>query len=687
MTFDNKLKQYFRKKMLVEPTMPIHRNEIRWLAISRQIVTLDKHTSIEVTNPKNEEIILQTGTFIGTWYQSDKYVKAPFTFKNSTAAANAKILSNKINQVVEKLSDTEVKENMQILKENIQWLQQFNLNHIECPRVQYRLLIMCLINENAFQKSKKELGLYVNGSFDILLTDTTPVKIKPYTLTPERQKLLTGVMTEYKEIGAIKPSTSEYNSPTILVTKKGSEKLRGVVDYRTLNSKIQKYTVPLRATDYYFNKIQNARYYIILDVANAYMQLMINPLHQKYTAFTIGTKKWESERFNFGLNLSGNYWLEAMEEVYGEDFDERLIIYVDDLLIFGNDLDESFYLIDEVLKRAGRAGIKIKPSKTQFFARELSFLGFHISEAGIRPDAQKIQPLFNMAEPHNKTSARSFLGIVNFFRKSVSALQLIASPIHKVTGKNSIFKWGDEQKKAYYEILHRLSTSPILVRFAADTDIYIYSDSSQVGGAAWMLQKDANGEAHLIATYSKKWPPNQRTTKIAHLETIIVVQAVEEWGDYLATAPYTHVFTDNSCLAQLLYIKRPSSQQNRWLQIFSKYRMSFYHVPSAKNVLADHMSRMFTIDDQITPGYNHQILNYPTIAVSPEAIRQWKENAVLCLQLEAQFRRYQSNLEVLKSSHSPEYKQSVEYILIKAKEEEQPSIKARTVQTADQSDQ
>ena len=81
MTFDNKLRRYFKQKMSIEPTMPTYRNELCWITISRQIVTLDKQTSIEVTNPRNKEITLQVGTFMGTWYQSDKYTKAPFTFK------------------------------------------------------------------------------------------------------------------------------------------------------------------------------------------------------------------------------------------------------------------------------------------------------------------------------------------------------------------------------------------------------------------------------------------------------------------------------------------------------------------------------------------------------------------------------------------------------------------------------
>ena len=124
MTFDNRLRRYFKQKMSIEPTMPTYRNELCWLIVSRQIVTLDRQTSIEVTNPRNKEITLQVGTFMGTWYQSERYTKAPFTFKNPTAAARAKTLSAKIKQTINKLTDYDTKEEMENLKENIEWLRQ-----------------------------------------------------------------------------------------------------------------------------------------------------------------------------------------------------------------------------------------------------------------------------------------------------------------------------------------------------------------------------------------------------------------------------------------------------------------------------------------------------------------------------------------------------------------------------------
>lgn len=662
-TMDDKLSPHFGKEMLIEPSLPTVKGQPQLLYISRQLITFKKETQMEVINTHDFPYNLPTGTYMGTWYLSECYTKTPIAFSNNTAKKEAEEQSRAIKERVNKLTDGEVRFQIKTLLDSIPWLRDITTETVPDERTILRILIMCTINQSAFQHTPTDLGRYVNGHFDINMTNKKPVKLKQYKMSDEKSRILQTIMKEYDDIGAIEPSTSIWNSPVLVVTKKRSDKKRGAIDYRALNKQIQDCYVPLKSTDQYFNRIEGAKFYSILDIANAYMNLEINPIHRKYTAFTIGLRKYQCARFSFGLGISGSYWLAVMYAVLGERFEENLLWYVDDCIVFSKTIDKNLEMCDETLRRLSRAGLMAKPGKTQFLVKEIKFLGFLVSEQGIRNDPAKIEPLFQMMAPHDKTTARSFLGMVNYFKDSVPALQIIATPIHEITGKKSQFHWGPQQQKAYNEILIRLSSTPILARFRANEEIQIYTDASLIGGAAWLMQKDQNGDQHLIACFSKKWIPHEGQQKIAHLETLAVVKAVTEWESYLSAASKIKVFTDSTCLKYMLEMRRPTLQQMRWIQLFTAYNIEFHHIPGNQNVLADHLSRAFSIADNYTPGKNHQVSNFPRIKVSPEAVNRWKTETIRRARLVERLQERQSQIHQVKLQHKPTYDPTVQFLM------------------------
>ena len=61
------------------------------------------------------------------------------------------------------------------------------------------------------------------------------------------------------------------------------------------------------------------------------------------------------------------------------------VIYLDDVIVFGKTFDEHLNRLNEVLERFRDAGLKLKPKKCEFFEKEVQFLGYMVSQEGIRP--------------------------------------------------------------------------------------------------------------------------------------------------------------------------------------------------------------------------------------------------------------------------------------------------------------
>ena len=67
------------------------------------------------------------------------------------------------------------------------------------------------------------------------------------------------------------------------------------------------------------------------------------------------------------------------EQCLGDYLEKFAIPYLDDLLISSKTFDEHFNCIKLVLQQLKKRGIKIKPSKCNFFKREVPYLGRVIS--------------------------------------------------------------------------------------------------------------------------------------------------------------------------------------------------------------------------------------------------------------------------------------------------------------------
>ena len=62
-----------------------------------------------------------------------------------------------------------------------------------------------------------------------------------------------------------------------------------------------------------------------------------------------------------------------------------------------------------------KAGLKLKPSKCEFFKDQISYLGHVVSAKGIATDPKKIEAVRNWPVPKTVTQVRSFLGFTNYY--------------------------------------------------------------------------------------------------------------------------------------------------------------------------------------------------------------------------------------------------------------------------------
>jgi len=91
--------------------------------------------------------------------------------------------------------------------------------------------------------------------------------------------------------------------------------------------------------------------------------------------------------------------------------------YIDDLLVLSTStFEDHLEKLEQVLKRLQDAGLKVNASKSFFAREELEYLGYWITQEGIKPLSKKVEAINNIAPPTTRTQVRTFIGMVNYYR-------------------------------------------------------------------------------------------------------------------------------------------------------------------------------------------------------------------------------------------------------------------------------
>ena len=116
--------------------------------------------------------------------------------------------------------------------------------------------------------------------------------------------------------------------------------------------------------------------------------------------------------------------------------------------------------------------MKLNPNKCTFGVSLGKFLGFMVSQRGIKANLDKIQVILDMEPPKNIKEVQSLTGRVTALNRFVSKAKDKCLPFFKILRK--AFEWTDECQKAFQDLKVYLTTAPLLSPSILGEDLYLY---------------------------------------------------------------------------------------------------------------------------------------------------------------------------------------------------------------------
>ena len=467
-------------------------------------------------------------------------------------------------------------------------------------------------NRDAFSSDDLDLGFCDMIPHEIKLTNEKNIRLPYRRIHPHQMEEVKSLLQDLLDREIIRPSTSPYASPVVLVRKKTGA-LRLCIDYRQLNTITIRDSFPLPKIEDSLEAMSGAKYFTSLDLSHGYFQLAMHENSIPFTAFRVPWGLYEFLRLPQGLCNSPGTFQRVMEQIFGDMNLQQLILYLDDVLVFSKTLEEHITTLNEVFRRLAEHGLKLKGKKCKLLQSKVEHLGHIVSAEGIAVNPDKIARIDDWPTPKSASEVSSFLGLASYYRRFVPGFAEIAAPLHQLVGKRSprrkrkkrqgtdtsmkseedTFQWTDEANSSFRTLKELLSSPPVLIYPQFDKEFFVEVDASLKGLGACLLQADEEGKLHPVAYASRglrgaeRRYPDFSSFKI---ELLAMKWAVtEKFKGYLQYSRCT-VLTDNNPLVHLQTAQLGATEQ-RWVAQLAPFNIRIQYKPGRLNTCADALSR------------------------------------------------------------------------------------------------
>jgi hypothetical protein len=152
----------------------------------------------------------------------------------------------------------------------------------------------------------------------------------------------------------------------------------------------------------------------------------------------------------------------VMNDVFRPFLDDFVIVYLENILVFSGTWDEHVRHVKQVLDTLKRKKLYVKLSKCEFGKTTLVYLGHIVGGGQLKIDPSKIDVIVKWPKPKSVTKVRSFLGVVQYWRRFIPNFSFIATPLHALTCVNKTFQWEGKQQKSFNILKEKISTALVL---------------------------------------------------------------------------------------------------------------------------------------------------------------------------------------------------------------------------------
>jgi hypothetical protein len=237
-----------------------------------------------------------------------------------------------------------------------------------------------------------------------------------------------------------------------------------------------------------------------------------------------------------------------MENCFKKLLYKHLLIWIDDLLLYANNVDTYLEKLEELFSLMNDFGLKLSATKSSLFQRSVKGCGKIIDGDGVRHDPERIAALREMPLPTTAAELQQFLCACNWMRDTLvgyaSNVKALQQRLDATRGKGKRTKraasklpviFTDEEQSVFARVKDCLASSAMLAHPSQNGVLSVFTDASDVGWSvivtdveAWQYSKPIAEQQHrLLQCLSGTFTGSQENWGVIEKETFAIVAACD----------------------------------------------------------------------------------------------------------------------------------------------------------------
>ena len=178
-----------------------------------------------------------------------------------------------------------------------------------------------------------------------------------------------------------------------------------------------------------------------------------------------------------------------MNKMFAHQIGRNVQVYVDDMLVKSLREDKHLSDLHETFDTLWMYNMRLNLNKCVFGVTAGKFLGFMVSQRGIKVNPEKIRAIMELAPPKTVKEVQSMNGKIAALNRFVSRVTDKCLSFFCVLKRS--FEWTDECQQAFENLKLYLSSYPLLSPSEPGEELYLYLAISQFAvSAALVREKD-----------------------------------------------------------------------------------------------------------------------------------------------------------------------------------------------------
>ena len=560
------------------------------------VYRLHSNEKIAVLNTHEWDITIPGGSRLGEYAEIDPIVHR--VTDNDEKLREIKDGNPKLAEILQKLK---IDEN-EILKGN--------------AVVKDKLIQIIQEYEDVFSDPEGvEIGTTDMIEFDVKLKEgARPIRQKLRPLNPKQRTSLRKQVDLWLKEEVIEESNSPWASPLVPAKKKGSDKdaIRWAVDYRLINSMTVGDAWPIPSIEENLEKLQGAKFFSAIDASAAYHTIRVKEKARPYLAFLTPWGTYQYKKMPFGAKNAGACYSRLVELSIMKLRSKNVLAYIDDIIVATQDLWEHVKELEDVFRMHREAGIKIKAEKTHLIRPEVEYLGYMVSEEGIKMKPSYVDKIVNWPTPKTVKELNTVLGFLGYYRTFIPKFAELTNEMNSQK-KEKKLQWTTEMEENFKALKAEFTKMPVrsYPDYNSEEPFELSLDFSAKNVAAILSQKQ-DGKERFIGAAGRKTTKYEKNYHSCKGELAAIIYGLRKFEHILRYRKFV-IHTDSKALTYLQTMKKLTGIYFRWLSEIQSYDFDIKHRPGKKNSNCDAMSRCDHLEpptreeEEEEEGYIHRL--------------------------------------------------------------------------------